>query len=60
MSLSRPVVLAVLAVAGLVLLAANGHMIYVALTTQPDCVAHLRADSAGPTPGRFAAAKPSC
>ena len=26
----------------LVLVAANGHLVYVAMTSQPDCVAHVR------------------
>jgi len=60
MRLSRPMVLAGVAVAVLVLLAANAHLVYVAMTTQPGCVAHERADAAAPAPGRAIAAKPSC
>ncbi|MEZ5937394.1 MAG: hypothetical protein R3C52_04160 [Hyphomonadaceae bacterium] len=44
-----------LAVAALLLLlaGANAHLVYVAMTTQPDCVAHTRA-------GPEAAAKSAC
>ncbi len=42
----------------LVLLAANAHLAYVALASQPGCVAHARTDAqAGPD---YAAATSSC
>jgi hypothetical protein len=45
--------------AGLAVLgAANGHLVYVATTTQPDCVAHLRAGDGAR--GLYSAAKSSC
>ena len=40
------------------LLAANAHLLYVAFTSQPACVSHLR--DAGEAPGQFRAAKSSC
>ena len=41
------------------LFAANGHLVYVAMTSQPECVAHVR--SGGPArDGSFSAAKSSC
>jgi hypothetical protein len=43
----------------LVVVAANGHLVYVAMTSQPDCVAHVRRRS-NSTQGRFGAAKSSC
>lgn len=49
--------------AGLLLLAgANSHLVYVAMTSQPECVAHLRdADSTSTGERRqFRAAKSSC
>jgi len=50
----------VLIAAGLLLVAAaNWHLVYVAVTSQPDCVAHLRAGSGQPS-GQFSAAKSSC
>jgi hypothetical protein len=42
----------------LVLVLANTHLVYVAVTSQPECVAHLK--SAGETSGSFRAAKPAC
>ena len=46
--------------AGLLLVAAaNWHLVYVAVISQPDCVAHLRAGSAQSS-GQFSAAKSSC
>jgi hypothetical protein len=42
------------------LVAANGHLVYVAMTSQPECVAHVRSgESAGPN-SQFSAAKSSC
>ena len=38
--------------------AANAHLVYVAVASQPDCVAHLK--EAGSGPGQFRAAKSSC
>jgi hypothetical protein len=43
----------------LLLLAANAHLVYVAVTSQPDCVAHLKQGDAGPS-GTFRAAKSAC
>lgn len=41
-----------------IFLAANAHLLYVALQSQPDCVAHGKPGMA--TPGQFSAAKSSC
>jgi hypothetical protein len=51
----------VLVVAGLVvlLLAANAHLVYVAVTSQPDCVTHLRQGDIAQA-GSFRAAKSAC
>ena len=38
--------------------AANAHLVYVAVASQPDCVAHLK--EAGSKAGAFRAAKPAC
>lgn len=44
--------------AGLLLVAAaNAHLVYVAVTSQPDCVPHLK--EAGDK-GSYRAAKPAC
>jgi hypothetical protein len=50
-----------LVVAGLValVLAANAHLVYVAVTTQPDCVAHLKEADVGHS-GSYRAAKSAC
>lgn len=50
----RVILLVLAAIAGLV--AANGHFVYVAVTTQPDCVSHQKTVAAG----SFRAAKSSC
>ena len=45
---------------GLVLFfAANGHLVYVAMRSQPDCVAHVRPGQSGTDAG-FSAAKSAC
>lgn len=45
--------------AGVLLVAgANVHLVYVALASQPDCVAHLK--DAGSQAGQFRAAKSAC
>lgn len=53
-------VVAAAVAAGLLLLAgANAHLLYVAHTSQPDCVAHVKpGETSGG--GRFSAAKSSC
>ncbi len=46
--------------AGLVLLAgANAHLLYVAITSQPDCVDHVKPGETS-RGGTFSAAKSSC
>ncbi len=50
-----------IAAAGVLLvLLANTHLVYVAVTSQPDCVPHLKAGAAAGDPGSFSAAKPAC
>jgi len=43
---------------GAILVFANVHFVYVALSSQPDCVPHLK--SSGEASGSFRAAKSSC
>lgn len=46
---------------GVVLLvAANGHLLYVAMTSQPDCVDHVRGGQTNENNAGFSAAKSSC
>ena len=51
----------ILAVAGglLIVAAANAHLLYVAVTSQPDCVDHVRSGDATPA-GSYRAAKSAC
>jgi hypothetical protein len=47
--------------AGLLLvLIANSHLVYMAIVSQPDCVAHVRQGEGVPEPGKFSAARSSC
>jgi len=42
----------------LVFAAANAHLVYVAVKSQPECVSHLK--QAGERPGQFRAASSAC
>lgn len=44
----------------LVLVGANAHLIYVAVTSQPDCVAHVKPGESGGQGGAFSAAQSDC
>jgi len=44
----------------LLLVVANGHLVYVAMTSQPDCVAHVRQGEGNAVHERFSAARSSC
>ncbi|MDW5317541.1 hypothetical protein R6X40_26120 [Rhizobium sp. PL01] len=46
------------AAAAVLFFGANIHLLYVAISSQPDCVAHLK--DRGDEPGKFRAAKPAC
>jgi hypothetical protein len=43
-----------------VVVAANAHLVYVATTSQPACVAHLAQGEGDATRGLFSAAQSSC
>ena len=43
----------------LLLIGVNAHLVYVAVTSQPDCVAHLNQGDGAPI-GKFRAAKSAC
>lgn len=46
---------------GLLLLgAANAHLVYVALRTQPDCVTHVKPGQSAAAASGFSAAKSAC
>ena len=57
---SRGFFLMLAAVALVAVLLANAHLVYVASTSQPACVAHAKADGTSHAPGIFGAAKSSC
>jgi len=44
----------------LALFAANGHLVYVAMTSQPDCVDHIRQGEMSAMQSRFSAARSAC
>ena len=47
--------------AGLLLvIGANAHLVYVAVTSQPDCVVHVRPGDSDAQGGSFSAAQSSC
>jgi hypothetical protein len=49
-----------IAFAAAVVLAANAHLIYVAISSQPPCVMHIRQGEGSADRGRFSAAESSC
>jgi len=55
-STRRLLLLSAVVIAG-VLVAANAHLVYVAFSSQPDCVTHLKDEG---EPGTYRAAKPAC
>ena len=55
-STRRVLVLVALVIVG-VLLAANAHLVYVAFSSQPDCVTHLKGEGEH---GTYRAAKSAC
>ena len=44
----------------LVVVAANAHLVYVAFTSRPACVGHLKERDGASRPGSFRAAASSC
>ena len=44
----------------LLLLIANSHLVYMAIVSQPECVAHVRQGEGSAKDGRFSAARSSC
>jgi hypothetical protein len=44
----------------LLLLIANSHLVYVAVMSQPECVAHVRQGEGSAKDGKFSAARSSC
>jgi hypothetical protein len=57
---TRPFVWAAIGAGLLLVLIANSHLVYVAITSQPECVAHVRQGEGDPAHGKFSAARSSC
>lgn len=55
----RKLAVGVVAVALLVVVLANVHLVYVSLQSQPDCVAHVKPGTGGES-GAYSAARSSC
>jgi len=55
---SKWVIVSGIVAAAALLVLANAHLVYVAFTSQPECVEHPR--GAGETSGSLRAAKPAC
>ncbi len=56
----KSVLWAVIATGLLLVAAANSHLVYVAVTSQPDCVTHIRLGEAQTDSGSFSAARSAC
>jgi len=57
---TRPLLWAAIGAGVLLLLIANSHLVYMAIVSQPECVAHLRQGEGDPAQGKFSAARSSC
>ena len=55
----RTIVVGAVAVALLVVVLANVHLVYAAMTSQPDCIAHVKPGIGGEN-GAYSAAQSSC
>jgi hypothetical protein len=59
-SRTRAVVWAAVGAGLLLVLIANSHLVYMAVMSQPECVAHVRQGEGSPGDGKFSAARSSC
>jgi len=57
---ARALVWAAIGAGLLLLLTANAHLVYTAVMSQPDCVAHIRQGEGASKDGQFSAARSSC
>ena len=57
---TRAVFWAVIGAGLSLVLIANMHLVYVAVVSQPDCVAHVRGGEGAAEQGKFSAARSSC
>ncbi|MBA4033689.1 MAG: hypothetical protein C0480_03650 [Bradyrhizobium sp.] len=57
---TRVVVWSAIGAGLLLLLVANSHLVYVAIVSQPECVAHVRQGEGSGRDGKFSAARSPC
>jgi hypothetical protein len=57
---TKPLLWAMIGAGLLLVLIANSHLLYVAILSQPECVAHVREGEGAPEEGKFSAARSSC
>ena len=57
---TKPLLWAMIGAGLLLVLIANSHLVYVAIVSQPECVAHVRQGEGSAKDGRFSAARSSC
>ena len=57
---ARRVTLVLVAAGFVALLAANAHLVYVAVKSQPDCVPHSKQAGSGMPGSAYRAASPAC
>ena len=55
----RMIVICAAAVALMILVLANAHLVYVSMQSRPDCIAHLKPGTGGES-GVYSAAQSSC
>lgn len=56
----KPFIMLVTGLGLILLVGANAHLLYVAVTSQPECVDHVRRGEASEGNNSFSAAKSSC
>ncbi len=56
----KPFVKLLIGLGVVLFVAANAHLLYVAMTSQPECVDHVRGNQASDRSASFSAAKSSC
>lgn len=56
----KPVTKLLIGFGAVLFVAANAHLLYVAMTSQPDCVEHVRGGQTNDRSTGFSAAKSSC
>jgi hypothetical protein len=57
---TKPLLWVMIGAGLLLVLIANSHLVYMAVISQPECVAHVRQGEGAPKDGKFSAARSSC